>query len=448
MRKTRRKIKLTATQIIAIGFVVMILIGALLLTLPIASKSRESFGFFNALFTAASASCVTGLVVADTWTQFSGFGQVVLLLLIQIGGLGFMSIAMLISLALGKKMGLRERSVLMESVSSPSIGGAVPFMKRVLWGTLFIEGVGAVLLSLRFCPELGFWEGIWYGIFHSVSAFCNAGFDLMGRYGECSSLMNFQSEIYVNVVIMLLIIFGGIGFVVWEDVRINKLRFSKYMLHSKIMLTATAILIFIPAALLFFLEKDASMADMSLGQRIIASLFQSVTTRTAGFNTVDLASVSDGGILLMDVLMAIGAGAGSTAGGIKVTTFALVVLCVIEFCRGRSEVEVFGRRISPDQIRRAFCVASYFVGISIIGCIVILAVQPLPVKDVLFEVFSACGTVGLTTGITQSLTPISRIVIILLMYSGRMGSITVAMAVAEKKNNAKLQKPVERIITG
>lgn len=444
----RKKIKLSAVQIIAVGFVAMILIGTLLLMLPFASKSRESFGFFNALFTATSASCVTGLVVADTWIQFSLFGQLVIILLIQIGGLGFMSVIMLFSLAMGKKMGLRERSVLMESVSSPSIGGAVPFMKRLLLGTLTIEGAGAVLLCLRFCPELGFFEGIWYGVFHSISAFCNAGFDLMGRFGEYSSLTRFQGDVYVNVVIMLLIILGGIGFVVWEDVRVNKLRLSKYMLHSKIMLVSTALLIIIPAALFFFMESDASMADMGVGRRILASLFHSVSTRTAGFNTVDLAALSDGGSLLSDVLMAIGAGAGSTAGGMKVTTFALVVMGVVAFCRGKDEIEVFGRRIDSAQLKRAFCVTAYFVGISLIGCIIILAAQPLQLKDVLFEVFSATATVGLTTGITRSLVPVSRIVIILLMYSGRMGSISVAMAVAEKRSAARVQSPVEKIIIG
>lgn len=443
-----KKLKLSPVQTIALGFIVMILIGTLLLMLPFASKSRESFGFFNSLFTATSACCVTGLVVADTWTQFSFFGQLVIILLIQVGGLGFMSVALIFSLALGKKMGLRERSVLMESVSSPSIGGVVPFMKRALLGTLAIEGTGAILLSIRFCPEFGFPEGVWYGIFHSISAFCNAGFDLMGRFGQCSSLTHFRSDVYVNVVIMLLIILGGLGFVVWEDIRINRQHFSKYMLHSKIMLTTTALLIFVPAVLLFFMERNCSMAGMSVGQRILASVFQSVTTRTAGFNTVDLASLSEGSSLLCDMLMAVGAGAGSTAGGMKVTTFALVIMGVWAFCRGKSEVEAFGRRIDSEQLKRAFRVAAYFVSLSLLGCFVILAAQPLQLKDVLFEVFSATATVGLTTGITQSLNAVSRVVIILLMYSGRMGSITVAMAVAEKKSFAKLQKPVEKIIIG
>lgn len=443
-----KKLKLSPVQIIALGFVVMILIGTLLLMLPFSSKSRESLGFFNSLFTATSACCVTGLVVADTWTQFSFFGQLVLILLIQVGGLGFMSVALIFSLAMGKKLGLRERSVLMESVSSPSIGGVVPFVKRALLGTLVIEGAGAVLLSARFCPEVGFPEGIWYGVFHSISAFCNAGFDLMGRFGPCSSLMHFQSDVYVNVVIMLLIILGGLGFVVWEDIRINRLHLSKYMLHSKIMLTTTGLLIFVPALLFFFMERNFSMAGMGVGQRIMASLFQSVTTRTAGFNTIDLAALSEGSSLLSDMLMAVGAGAGSTAGGMKVTTFALVILGVVAFCRGKSEVEVFGRRVDGEQLKRAYRVAVYFVGASLIGCFAILASQPLALKDVLFEVFSATATVGLTTGITQSLNGVSRVVIILLMYSGRIGSITVAMAMAEKKSFAKLQKPVEKIIIG
>ena len=445
---TQKRIRLSPVRIIALGFLAMILIGAGLLMLPVSSRSRESLGFFDALFTATSACCVTGLVVVDTWTRFSLFGQVVLLVLIQIGGLGFMSVATLFSLALGKRIGLRERSLLMESVSSLHIGGVVLLLRRVLIGTAVFEGAGAVLLAFRFCPSLGLARGLWYGVFHAVSAFCNAGFDLMGRFEPFSSLMRFQSDVYVNVIIMLLILLGGTGFVVWQDVLVNKLHFSRYMLHTKIMLSASVILVLLPAAVFFITERDASMSGMGVGERVLASLFQSVTARTAGFNTVDLAKLNGGSTILFCLIMTIGAGAGSTGGGIKVTTFVMIALYVAAFCRGRSDAQIFGRRLDEAQLRRAFCATAFFVGLAIFGCFVLLAVQPLEVQAVLLEVFSATGTVGVSAGITRSLAPVSRAVLILLMYCGRMGSITLAMAVAEKKSNAKIQKPVEKIIVG
>lgn len=443
-----RKLRLSPVQTIALGFIAIILLGSLLLSLPFAQRAgRPPLPWLDALFTAASATCVTGLVAADTWSQFSLAGQVILLVLIQIGGLGFMSFAMILTLALGRRLGLRGRSILMESVSSLQIGGVEGLVRHILLGTAIVEGSGALLLCFAFVPRFGFWRGLWYGIFHAVSAFCNAGFDLMGSLEPYSSLTLFRDDVFVNLVVMALIVIGGVGFLVWEDLRKHGLRFSRYMLHTKLMLTASAALILLPALVLFLAEKDASMAGLNVGQRILASLFQSVSARTAGFNTVPLDRLSGGGALMMTVLMTVGAGAGSTAGGVKVTTFVIVLLYVWAFIRGRSDVEVFGRRLDEGQMRRAFCALCFFVTLALLSSLLLMLLQPLPMQDVFFEVFSAVGTVGLSTGITRGLVPLSKLLLIVLMYMGRMGSITVVMAVAEKKN-ARIMKPVEKIVIG
>ncbi|NCC69679.1 MAG: Trk family potassium uptake protein, partial [Clostridia bacterium] len=292
------KKKLTATQSIALGFALIILVGALILMLPVSNKNGLSIPFLNALFTSASATCVTGLVVYDTWSQFSLFGQFVIMLLIQIGGLGFMTVAVLFSFALKKRIGLRERSFLTEAVSSMRLGGIVRLVKRILIGTLIFEVTGALLLALRFCPVVGFWRGLWYGLFHSVSAFCNAGFDLMGVLGPYSSLTHFADDIIVNLTLITLIIVGGIGFVVWNDIRNKGLKFKNYDLHTKVILSFTGILVFGAAILFFISEWNGAMSGMDIPERILASLFMSVTPRTAGFNTIDTAALSSSGSLL------------------------------------------------------------------------------------------------------------------------------------------------------
>ena len=443
-----RKFRPTATQIIAFGFAVIILTGALLLMLPAANRDGAPIPFLDALFTAASATCVTGLVVYDTWTQFTLFGQAVILLLIQIGGLGFMTVAVLISLALRKRIGLRERELMSESLSSLHIGGIIRLARRVLIGTAVLEGVGALLLALRFCPRFGFWRGVWYGIFHAVSAFCNAGFDLMGCLEPYSSLTCFRGDPLVNAVILLLIVSGGIGFVVWGDLWDNRGHVRRYLLHTKIMLAGTAILILGGAALFFFMEADASMAGLSIPERVLASLFQAVTPRTAGFNTIDVASLSGGGSLLTILLMFIGAGPGSTGGGIKISTAAVMLLSVGAYARGREDINVFHRRIDPALSRRAFCTATFYFLLTLLAALVILQAQSLPVRDVLLEVFSAIGTVGLSTGITRSLNALSKLVVILLMYSGRVGSLTVILSVSERQGRRTLVNPTEKIIVG
>lgn len=445
----RKGIRLSASQMLAFGFAAIILIGAALLTLPVASKSGQTIPFFDALFTAVSATCVTGLVVYDTWLQFSVFGQAVILSMIQIGGLGFMTFGVLFSMALGKKIGLRERAYLMESVNSMQLGGIVRLVRRILIGTCIMELFGALLLATRFIPAFGAGTGIWYSIFHAVSAFCNAGFDLMGCFGPYSSLTPFAGDVVVNFTIMMLIIVGGIGFVVWDDLARYKWHVKKYRLHTKLVLSFTAALLILPTVLFLVTEWDRAYAGMGFGESLLAALFQSVTTRTAGFNTTDLTRYSEGGTLLSIFLMAIGGGAGSTAGGLKVSTFAVLLLAAFANARGAEDVNLFGRRLETGVIRRAFCNAAVYLLLALLGAFIIgVAQDNIPLKNILFEVFSALGTVGLSTGSTGALYPVSRVVVMLLMYFGRVGSLTVFMAVADAKNTKQARYPQEKIIIG
>jgi trk system potassium uptake protein TrkH len=340
------------------------------------------------------------------------------MILIQTGGLGFMTIAILFPMMLGKRIGLKERSFLMEASNFIQIGGIIRLIRRILFGTLLFETIGAILLAIKFCPIFGLQQGIWYGIFHSVSAFCNAGFDLMGRISPYTSLTPFAGDIIINSVIMGLIIIGGIGFIVWDDILRNRLCLRKYTLHTKIMLTLTAVMITASAILFFFIEKDMAFSDMNFTQRILAATFQAVTPRTAGFNTVDISALSEHGTLLTMLLMFIGAGPGSTAGGIKITTFIVIILSVISYVGNKEDINIFQRRLEMKLVRRAYCSSTFYVLLVFLGCFVITFIQDLPLKDVLFETLSAIGTVGLSTGITHNLTPVSRIVIILLMYIG------------------------------
>jgi len=442
------KVKLNALQTLALGFALIILIGSVLLVLPIASKSGESIPYLNALFTSASATCVTGLVVYDTYTQFTLFGQIVILVLIQIGGLGFMTMAVMISLFLGRKIGLKERVNLMEAVNSMQIGGIVRMAKRVLIITGIFEIIGAVLLSIRFIPAFGVGSGIWLSIFHSVSAFCNAGFDLMGIISPSVSLSPFVGDTLVSLVVIVLIIIGGIGFIVWNDVAEHRFRIREYRLHSKIAISATFVLIVVSALAFALIEWQNAYAGLQTGEKLLASLFSAVTPRTAGFFTVQTTSLTEAGSTLTLVLMIIGAGSGSTAGGIKVTTLAVILLSTIGYIKGSEDINIYGRRIDPASVKRAFNNAFLYILIAAIGGFIVLIVQSGNLHDVLFEVFSAIGTVGLSRGITDSLVPLSRVVIILLMYSGRVGSMSVAMAFIEKKRPDSLRNPQEKVIIG
>lgn len=436
-------------MLIALGFFMMILVGTLLLMLPFSAANGEPVGAIDAMFTAVSASCVTGLVVFDTFTQWSLFGQIVILVLIQIGGLGFMTIITMFSLFLRRRIGLTERSLMRESINAMYVGGIVRLTRRVLFGTLLFESAGAVLLAFRFVPRMGLGEGIYCAVFHSISAFCNAGFDLMGRYGKYSSLVSFADDGLVIGVISALIVIGGIGFFVWDDVHDKKWHFSRYRLHTKIVLVTTALLLVIPTLLFWLFERGGLFSELSGGGQFWASLFSAVTPRTAGFNSVDTAALTPASKLLTMILMFIGGSPGSTAGGIKTTTLAILLVTIVASIRNESVNNVFGRRLEDNAFKRAAAVFAVNFSFVLFATLVIGAVQPeLLLSDVLFEAFSAIGTVGMSTGITRDLIPLSRVIIALLMYAGRVGSLSFALMFTEYRQVPAVRMPVEKINIG
>lgn len=444
----RMRGRLTRTQWIAFGFFNIIVCGTLLLMLPISSRDAGGTGFLPSLFTATSATCVTGLVVVDTYQHWSLFGQLVILAMIQVGGLGFVTIGMTILLMLGKKIGIADRGLLKDSVNTLEIGGMVRLTKLIIKGTLLIEGLGAVLFSLRFVPEFGFLEGIYYGIFHSISAFCNAGFDLMGRFEEYSSLTRYAKDWLVNLTAVLLILLGGLGFVVWRDICVNRLHFRKYSLHTKMVLTALAVLVIVPTLLFWILESDGVLSGMSGSGKFLGALFAAVTPRTAGFNTTDVAAMGDAGKLLTLVLMLIGGNPGSTAGGVKTTTVMVLMFYVVSMIQHRDGVNIYGRRLESGMIEKAAVVFSLTLTLAVTASFAICAVDKLPLTDVLLETFSAVDTVGMSTGITRQTGIFSRIVLILLMYCGRIGSLSFALAFTDKRQKSGIRQPMERINIG
>ncbi|MDO5418223.1 MAG: TrkH family potassium uptake protein [Lachnospiraceae bacterium] len=440
---------LSQTQFIVYGFFGIILTGTLLLMLPISNRGGDSLGFINCLFTATSATCVTGLIAADTWSQWSLFGQLVIITMIQIGGLGFITIGVFISIVLRRKIGLKERGLMQESVNTLQIGGVVRLAKKIIQGTAVIEGVGALLLAIRFVPEVGLLKGVYYGIFHSISAFCNAGFDLMGFREPYSSLTYYYDDWLVNLTIMSLIVIGGIGFVVWDDIARHGLKFRKYMLHTKIVLVTTGILLFGGAFLFFILERNNLLVGMNLSGKVWTSLFSSVTARTAGFNTTDTAALTDGSKLLTIILMFIGGSPGSTAGGIKTTTLVVLLLNIRANIGQTYGVNIGNRRLEDDAVRQASLIMITNLTLTLLASLWLVALQPdLLMSDVLFETFSAMGTVGMSTGITRALLPASRIALIVLMFCGRVGSLSSALAFTQSKKKPPVMQPVERITVG
>lgn len=440
--------RLNQVQYIALGFFFIILAGSLILTLPIASQSGEWTPFLDSMFTATSATCVTGLVVYDTFTHWNVFGQLVILLLIQIGGLGFITVGVGFSMAFRRRIGLRQRDLLKESINAMEIGGIVKLSRKIFIGTALCEGVGALLLATRFIPEFGLVKGIYYSIFHAISAFCNAGFDLMGGQQPYASFTAYATDPVINITLMLLIIVGGLGFVVWSDVVSKRFRWKNYSLHTKMVISVTLLLIFGGALFLFLFEQGGTISGMSTGDQILASLFGSVTARTAGFNTVDTGALQPESKLLTTALMFIGGSPGSTAGGVKTTTIAVILIYVISNLRGESGCNVFHRRIGDEVIKRAsmvFCL-NLFLGLTSVT--LILATSNLRMSDVLFEVYSAISTVGMTTGITRDLNVVGRIVIIILMYCGRIGSMTFALSLVAKPEAKGLSLPEEKITIG
>lgn len=441
--------KLTQAQIIALGYFLVIAAGTLILMLPIATKSGEMATPLTALFTATSATCVTGLVVVDTASYWSLFGQCIILLMIQVGGLGFMTIGVLFAMFLNKKISLKTRGILQESMNTNQVGGVVRLVRKALIGTAVIEMAGALLLMIRFIPEFGFARGIYFGIFHAVSAFCNAGFDLMGTSkGPYSSFTAYADDALINVTIMALIVVGGIGFFVWDDICHNKLHIKKYKLHTKIVLSCTAILIVGGALFIYLFEKDGLMAGMSAREAVLTSAFSSVTARTAGFNTIDTAGLTTSSKMLTVLLMFIGGSPGSTAGGIKTTTLMVLLFYVVSNVRQTYGVEVFGRRLQDESIRQSACILTINLCLTIVASILIMTVQNLPMSAVLFETCSAMGTSGMSTGVTRSLNTFSRFMIIMLMYCGRIGSLSFALAFTRTKRKPHVQLPPERITVG
>lgn len=438
-KKPNRKI--APAKIIFMGYALIITLGTILLMLPFASRTNVVTPLSDAFFTATSATCVTGLIVFDTYTYWSLFGQIVILLLIQIGGIGFMTLFISILSPFKSKIGLQDRYVMQESISSPQMGGIIPMTKLIIKGTLLFEGMGALLLSLRFCPEMGLLEGIYFGIFHSISAFCNAGFDLMGKFEPFSSLTRYSGDLLVNLVIGLLIIIGGIGFVVWADLKKNRIAFRKYKLQTKIVLIISVILIFFGAFLLLLSEHGSQLS-------VLSAFFQSVTARTAGFNTVNLTSLSDAGILLMIVLMIVGGSPGGTAGGIKTTTLAALCMNVSSLFEKKEETQCLGRRIDDRTIKSAGSILMLYLFLFLFSTFLICAIDAIPLREVLFETASAIGTVGLSMGITPQISVASHMILSFLMFFGRVGGLTMIVAVSDDHNNIRSQLPLEKISVG
>ncbi len=438
------KRKLSSFQIILLGFAGVILLGAFLLALPISSKAREWTSFIDALFTSTSAVCVTGLIVFDTATHWSIFGQIVILLLIQIGGMGVVTIAVSIAVISGKKIGLFSRETMKNAISAPNVSGIVRLTGFIIKGIFLIELIGALVMMPVFCMDYGV-EGIWLAVFHSVSAFCNAGFDIMGtKSGEFSSITRYSAQPVINITIMLLIIIGGIGFLVWEDVCKHKWRIREYRTQSKVVLVVTASLIVLPAIYFFFFE----FGDLPVGKRILASLFQSITPRTAGFNTVNLTAISDTGLYLMIILMLIGGSPGSTAGGMKTTTIAVLFSSAFSVFRKKDNAELMRRRVDDETVKTASAIFIMYITLFLLGGMTISAIEKLPITVCLYETASAVGTVGLSLGITPTLKVASKLILILSMFFGRVGGMTLIYAAfgANKKQAAKL--PTDTIAVG
>ena len=424
----KRPKKLSAMKIIALVFAAIILLGAGLLTLPGASRSGVSCGFLPALFTATSATCVTGLVMFDTWSQWSGFGQVVILCLIQIGGLGFMSAATLFIFFLRKRIGLKQRLVMAQALSVSDMDGIVHLQKMVLKGSFLVEGIGALILFFRFLPEYGAWRALKWGVFHSVSAFCNAGFDIFGCLSPGASLMEFKSDPVVLLTLGALVVIGGLGFLVWQDVG-EKRKFRKCSVYTRLVLVTTGGLIVLGWVLTCILEwnNPGTLGSMTIGDKLLNGLFQAITLRTAGFAAIDQALLTEGGKAMSMVFMLIGGSSGSTAGGLKTVTFIVLILFMTARARGRSSVCVYKRTIPQGQVLDAMTIAFIMIALAMFGGIFISATSPVGFTDALYEAVSALATVGLTAGATGQLSIPAQILIIVYMYFGRVGVLTISM---------------------
>lgn len=443
MRVVLSKRNLTSFQIIILGFSGVILFGTILLMLPFSSRSGLATPFSDALFTSTSAVCVTGLIIHDTATYWSAFGQLVILLLIQIGGMGVITVAASFAMISGRKISLMQRSTMQEAISAPKVGGIVRLTGFIVRSTFTIELVCAAIMAPVFCRDFGV-KGLWMALFHSVSAFCNAGFDLMGVRTPFSSLTSYAANPVINVTIMFLIVVGGIGFLTWDDIRANRLHLHKYRMQSKVILCTTAILLIVPAMYFYFFE----FSDLPQKERILSSLFQAVTPRTAGFNTVELTDLSETGQFVTVVLMLIGGSPGSTAGGLKTTTLAVLFATALSTFRRREYANFFGRRIDDDVVKNAATISLMYITLCCIGGLIISVSEGLSMLTCLFETASAVGTVGLSLGITQELNLLSRAVLIPLMFFGRVGGLTLIFAALSGAQRKVSKLPKEKITVG
>ena len=440
----RRKRRLSSFQIIILGFAAVILLGALLLMLPISTTGGNVTPFNETLFTATSAVCVTGLVVQDTGSYWSTFGQAVILALIQIGGLGVVTVAASFALLSGRRISLMQRSTMQDAISAPKVGGIVRLTRFILRGTFLIELLGALAVLPVFCRDYG-GRGVWMAIFHSISAFCNAGFDILGtESNRYPSLTGYADSPVINITIMLLIVIGGIGFLTWDDIFENKWRFHRYRMQSKVILVTTLTLIVLPALFFFFVDFDA----LPLGVRVQAALFQSVTPRTAGFNTVDLPAMSGASLGVMILLMLIGGSPGSTAGGMKTTTLAVLLSNAAATFRQRDSAQFFGRRVDGSAVKTAATILTMYLALFFGGGVFISVYEDLPLSSCLYEAASAVGTVGLTLGLTPQLHIPSQMVLIALMYLGRVGGLTLVYAAVSTKKAGSAKLPQESITIG
>jgi trk system potassium uptake protein TrkH len=429
---------MNASGMIALVFLAIILLGTLLLSLPVAARSGQSCGLLPALFTATSATCVTGLSLFDTWSQWSGFGQVVILCLIEVGGLGFMSAASLVIFLLRKRVGMKQRMVMAQAIGVENLGDILRIQRRLLAGCLGIEGVGALLLTLRFAPTYGLGKGLWMGIFHSVSAFCNAGFDVLGFQGPGTSLIHYGTDPVICLVLSALIVVGGLGFLVWDEIyRVRQPK--RWSVYTKLVLLTTAALL-VAGTVLFCLTEwrnPATLGSMTLPEKLLAGFFQSVTTRTAGFAAIDQGAMTEAGKAVCLLFMLIGGSSGSTAGGLKTVTFVVLILFLWARARGKETVDVFHRTIRKEQVLNALTIFCIMVLLSFAGGVLICATSPVGFTDSLYESVSALATVGLSTGITASLSLPARLLMIVYMYFGRVGILTISLGFLQERKSAR-----------
>lgn len=448
----RKKSRLSPVRLLSLGYLITILIGTLLLMLPMSSKTGEMTSFIDSLFTATSATCVTGLVAFDTFTHWSICGQIIILVLIQIGGLGFMTIITLLFMLFKRNISLYNRTVLMQSAGTYNISEVTRLIKRIIIGTGLFEITGAAILTTVFMKEMPTGRAIYYGVFHSVSAFCNAGFDIIGS--TTGSLTPYYNNPVVLITIMMLIVIGGLGFIVWSDLLDTRFKFKKLQTHSKIVLVATSILILVPAGMYFIFEfttfgQSGHFLDLTLGEKILNSLFFSISPRTAGFNALDLNELTSSGKLLTIMLMFIGGNSGSTAGGIKVTTFVVIIANLLASARGNQKVVMFKRKIPSSVIKQASSLFMAYLIMVLMSTLIITSYESLyTFEQVLFEVVSAIGTVGLSLGVSGTASALTQLILIILMYAGRLGALALFSIFARERNENILEQPKGKIMVG